>query len=77
MARHSYDADLELQHIYIEVHAERYHHLTVLVLQTFNGGFGADPVKDIEHFTGKAALNTLFITMLISPIAMYLLNGTK
>ncbi|PSV42520.1 protein-methionine-sulfoxide reductase heme-binding subunit MsrQ [Photobacterium sp. GB-36] len=57
------------------IHAVSLFFLTVLVLQTFNGGFGADPVKDIEHFTGKAALNTLFITMLISPIAMYLKQG--
>lgn len=31
VARHSYDADLELQHIYIEVHAERYHHLKAFI----------------------------------------------
>ncbi|PSW71664.1 protein-methionine-sulfoxide reductase heme-binding subunit MsrQ [Photobacterium sp. GB-50] len=59
----------------VTIHAVSLFFLTVLVLQTFNGGFGADPVKDIEHFTGKAALNTLFITMLISPIAMYLKQG--
>ncbi|WP_305369091.1 protein-methionine-sulfoxide reductase heme-binding subunit MsrQ [Photobacterium leiognathi] len=45
--------------------------VAILIIQTFNGGFGADPVKGIEHYTGKAALNTLFLTLLISPIARW------
>ncbi|WP_061011730.1 protein-methionine-sulfoxide reductase heme-binding subunit MsrQ [Photobacterium leiognathi] len=45
--------------------------VAILIIQTFNGGFGADPVKGIEHYTGKAALNTLFLTLLTSPIARW------
>ncbi|HIF9159410.1 TPA: protein-methionine-sulfoxide reductase heme-binding subunit MsrQ [Photobacterium damselae] len=39
------------------------------VLLTLQGGFGADPVKGMEHFTGKAALNMLLLTLLVSPLA--------
>ncbi|UJZ96098.1 protein-methionine-sulfoxide reductase heme-binding subunit MsrQ [Photobacterium damselae subsp. damselae] len=39
------------------------------VLLTLQGGFGADPVKGMEHFTGKAALNMLILTLLVSPLA--------
>ncbi|WP_341509348.1 protein-methionine-sulfoxide reductase heme-binding subunit MsrQ [Photobacterium damselae subsp. damselae] len=39
------------------------------VLLTLLGGFGADPVKGMEHFTGKAALNMLILTLLVSPLA--------
>ncbi len=40
-----------------------------MIYQTLTGGLGADPVEGLSHFTGKAALNTLMITLLISPIA--------
>ncbi|WIH29466.1 protein-methionine-sulfoxide reductase heme-binding subunit MsrQ [Photobacterium damselae] len=39
------------------------------VLLTLQGGFGADPVKGMEHFTGKAAFNMLILTLLVSPLA--------
>lgn len=39
------------------------------VLLTLQGGFGADPVKGMEHFSGKAALNMLLLTLLVSPLA--------
>ncbi|EPT9248534.1 protein-methionine-sulfoxide reductase heme-binding subunit MsrQ [Photobacterium damselae] len=39
------------------------------VLLILQGGFGADPVKGMEHFTGKAALNMLILTLLVSPLA--------
>ncbi|MDP2531437.1 protein-methionine-sulfoxide reductase heme-binding subunit MsrQ [Photobacterium damselae subsp. piscicida] len=39
------------------------------VLLTLQGGFGANPVKGMEHFTGKAALNMLILTLLVSPLA--------
>ncbi|EEZ39550.1 protein-methionine-sulfoxide reductase heme-binding subunit MsrQ [Photobacterium damselae] len=39
------------------------------ILLTLQGGFGADPVKGMEHFTGKAALNMLILTLLVSPLA--------
>lgn len=37
--------------------------------------FGADPVDGLTHYTGLAALNTLIISMLISPIARFTKNG--
>ncbi|WP_237156855.1 protein-methionine-sulfoxide reductase heme-binding subunit MsrQ [Photobacterium rosenbergii] len=40
-----------------------------LVYLTLTGGMGADPVQGISHYTGKAALNTLLITLLVSPLA--------
>ncbi|WP_105902056.1 protein-methionine-sulfoxide reductase heme-binding subunit MsrQ [Vibrio gangliei] len=46
-----------------------------LVFAVKNGHLGADPVQPILHFTGKAALNTLLITMLISPIVKQFKQG--
>ncbi|PML78542.1 protein-methionine-sulfoxide reductase heme-binding subunit MsrQ [Enterovibrio norvegicus] len=46
-----------------------------LVWLTFNNGFGADPVEGITHFTGIAALNTLVVALLISPIAKFAKQG--
>ncbi|WP_434139414.1 protein-methionine-sulfoxide reductase heme-binding subunit MsrQ [Photobacterium leiognathi] len=63
---------LKPQHITwlkVLIHAISLLFVAILIIQTFNGGFGADPIKGIEHYTGKAALNTLFLTLLISPIA--------
>jgi sulfoxide reductase heme-binding subunit YedZ len=34
-----------------------------------NDEFGADPVKEIIHFTGIGALNLLVLTLLVSPLA--------
>ncbi|HIF9130965.1 TPA: protein-methionine-sulfoxide reductase heme-binding subunit MsrQ [Photobacterium damselae] len=45
------------------------------VLLTLQGGFGADPVKGMEHFTGKAALNLLILTLLVSPLAKVFRQG--
>ncbi|MGX9458770.1 protein-methionine-sulfoxide reductase heme-binding subunit MsrQ [Photobacterium damselae subsp. damselae] len=45
------------------------------VLHTLQGGFGADPVKGMEHFTGKAALNMLLLTLLVSPLAKVFRQG--
>lgn len=36
-----------------------------------NGGFSADPAKDIQHFTGRMALKFLLATLLVSPLARY------
>lgn len=33
------------------------------------GGFGSDPIKELEHFTGKVAINYIFIIVLIPIIA--------
>lgn len=46
-----------------------------LALDVSQGHFGADPVDGITHFTGIAALNTLMITLLVSPVARYLKQG--
>lgn len=46
-----------------------------LVAQTLTGNLGADPIQGISHFTGKAALNTLMITLLLSPLARYFKQG--
>ncbi|WP_318458587.1 protein-methionine-sulfoxide reductase heme-binding subunit MsrQ [Photobacterium leiognathi] len=65
---------LKPQHITwlkVLIHAISLLFVAILIIQTFYGGFGADPVKGLEHYTGKAALNTLFLTLLISPIARW------
>lgn len=49
--------------------------LAMLVYQTLTGALGADPVQGISHYTGKAALNMLLATMLISPLARWLKQG--
>ncbi len=49
--------------------------LLQLVGQTLTGNLGADPIQGISHFTGKAALNTLMITLLLSPLARYFKQG--
>ena len=46
-----------------------------LVYLTLSGGLGADPVQGISHYTGKAALNTLLLTLCISPLAKLLKAG--
>nr|WP_245397359.1 protein-methionine-sulfoxide reductase heme-binding subunit MsrQ [Citrobacter rodentium] len=35
------------------------------------GGLSADPVKDIQHFTGRTALKFLLATLLVTPLARY------
>lgn len=42
-----------------------------LVWSVNQGGFSADPAKDIQHFTGRMALKLLLATLLISPLARY------
>lgn len=46
-----------------------------LIWSTFSYKFGADPLDGITHFTGIAALNALFITLAISPIAQICKQG--
>ena len=36
-----------------------------------NGGLSADPVKDIQHFTGRTALKFLLAAFLVTPLARY------
>lgn len=42
-----------------------------LVWAVNHGGLSADPVKDIQHFTGRTALKFLLATLLITPLARY------
>lgn len=42
-----------------------------LALLIEQGALGADPVKELIHFTGKTAINFLLITLTISPLAKY------
>ncbi|HAU5066374.1 TPA: protein-methionine-sulfoxide reductase heme-binding subunit MsrQ [Citrobacter amalonaticus] len=36
-----------------------------------NGGLSADPVKDIQHFTGRTALKFFLAALLVTPLARY------
>ncbi|OAN11431.1 sulfoxide reductase heme-binding subunit YedZ [Photobacterium jeanii] len=58
-----------ITYLKVVIHAVSLGFFTLLVLGVFNGSLGADPTEGISHFTGKAALNTLIITLLVSPIA--------
>jgi sulfoxide reductase heme-binding subunit YedZ len=49
--------------------------LLVTYYQAFTDQLGADPVKEILHFTGIGAFNLLLISLLISPLAKYLRLG--
>jgi sulfoxide reductase heme-binding subunit YedZ len=42
-----------------------------LVWAVQQGALGADPGKDIQHFTGITALKFLLATLLVSPLARY------
>lgn len=42
-----------------------------LIWAVNNGGLSADPVKDIQHFTGRTALKFLLATLLVSPLSRY------
>lgn len=57
------------------IHLAQIFSFTWLVFAVINGHLGADPVQPIIHFTGKAALNTLLITLLISPVARKFKQG--
>ncbi len=46
-----------------------------LYFAVVNGYLGADPVEPIIHFTGKAILHSLLLTLLISPLAKWLKSG--
>jgi len=45
--------------------------LVWLIWSVSQGGFSADPAKDIQHFTGRTALKWLLATLLITPLARY------
>ncbi|MCG7496509.1 protein-methionine-sulfoxide reductase heme-binding subunit MsrQ [Vibrio sp. Of7-15] len=57
------------------VHAINLACLSWLVLAVLGDRLGADPIQALSHFTGKAALNMLIVTMLISPVARHFKQG--
>ncbi|WP_087018958.1 protein-methionine-sulfoxide reductase heme-binding subunit MsrQ [Thaumasiovibrio subtropicus] len=40
-----------------------------LVVAVLSGAMGADPLQEMSHYTGKAGLHLLILTLLVSPIA--------
>lgn len=42
-----------------------------LLITINQGGFSADPAKDIQHFTGRMALKFLLATLAVTPLARY------
>lgn len=55
------------------IHLGFFVYLCLLILSE---SFGADPLQGTTHFTGKAAINSLFITLLITPTAKWLKQGS-
>ncbi|GAK20031.1 putative membrane protein [Vibrio sp. JCM 19052] len=49
--------------------------LGLLVIAINTDNLGGDPVQGIIHYTGIGALNTLFITLLVSPLARWTKQG--
>lgn len=45
--------------------------LIYLFVNVMNGHAGGDPVQYIIHFTGMGAINSLILTLMISPLAKY------
>ena len=42
--------------------------LALLVWDTFNGGLGIDPIRDIEHRLGRTALYFLIASLAVTPV---------
>ncbi|WAT00326.1 protein-methionine-sulfoxide reductase heme-binding subunit MsrQ [Rouxiella chamberiensis] len=42
-----------------------------IILSINQGGFSADPAKDIQHFTGRMTLKLLLATLLVTPVIRY------
>ncbi|MEK0044117.1 protein-methionine-sulfoxide reductase heme-binding subunit MsrQ [Escherichia albertii] len=53
------------------LHAAGFLPIIWLIWAVNHGGLSADPVKDIQHFTGLTALKFLLATLLITPLARY------
>lgn len=65
---------LSLKHIVflkILLHLAALLPLLWLVYAVNQGAFSADPVKDIQHFTGRMALKLLLASLLVTPLARY------
>ncbi|MBD1559029.1 sulfoxide reductase heme-binding subunit YedZ [Vibrio sp. S9_S30] len=57
------------------IHSIQWFSLLWLFMAATNGYLGAEPVDEIIHFTGKAALNSLMATMLITPFMRWFKAG--
>ncbi|MDW8847543.1 protein-methionine-sulfoxide reductase heme-binding subunit MsrQ [Erwinia sp. MMLR14_017] len=55
----------------VALHLAGFLPLLWLLLSIDQGGFSADPAKDIQHFTGRMALKFLLGSLLIAPLARY------
>lgn len=55
----------------IIIHGVNLFTLGYLILQAMNDQLGGDPVPVITHFTGKAALNLLLLSLIITPLAKW------
>ena len=53
----------------ITIHLMSFLPLLALYVLAFDDQLGADPVKEVIHFTGMGAFNLLLISLLITPIA--------
>lgn len=53
----------------IVIHLQSFLPLAVIYFLAFSDQLGADPVKEVIHFTGIGAFNLLLISLLITPIA--------
>lgn len=62
----------QLNTIKISIHMLHIGFFIYLCSLAINHQFGADPVQGILHFTGLAALNTLLLTLTLSPLAKQL-----
>ncbi|WP_302050955.1 protein-methionine-sulfoxide reductase heme-binding subunit MsrQ [Vibrio coralliilyticus] len=59
----------------VVIHGVSLSFLLLLVLKALAGGLGGDPVQGIIHYTGISALNTLFVSLLVSPLAKWTKQG--
>ncbi|MGB2078569.1 MAG: protein-methionine-sulfoxide reductase heme-binding subunit MsrQ [Vibrio sp.] len=69
---------LSQTHIYIVktvIHAVQLFAAVWLFFAVKNGYFGAEPVDQIIHFTGKSAIHSFIATLLVSPIAQWFKLG--
>lgn len=57
------------------IHIAQIFSLVWLYFAVVNEYWGADPVQQIIHFTGKATIHTLIITLLVSPVAQWFKLG--
>ncbi|WP_215406898.1 protein-methionine-sulfoxide reductase heme-binding subunit MsrQ [Vibrio gigantis] len=57
------------------IHLISFGFLTLLVIAIYTDNLGGDPTQGIIHYTGISALNTLLVTLLVSPLARKIKQG--